>query len=48
MIDEAVETIMEVLEDETMEFSSADRVEVLNLVRERVDTLIEAAITDEQ
>lgn len=48
MIDDAIESIMEVLEDETRGLSSLDRMEVLNGVRERIDELTEAAIIDEQ
>jgi len=48
MIDDAIESIMEVLEDETRDLSSLDRMEVLNGVRERIDELTEAAIIDEQ
>lgn len=47
MVDKAVETIMEVLEDETRELSSLERMEVLNDVRDSVDALIEAAMADE-
>lgn len=48
MIDDAIESIMDVLEDETRGLSSLDRMEVLNGVRERIDELTEAAIIDEQ
>lgn len=48
MIDDAIESIMEVLEDETRDLSSLDRMEVLNGIRERIDELTEAAIIDEQ
>lgn len=48
MIDDAIESIMEVLEDKTRDLSSLDRMEVLNGVRERIDELTEAEIIDEQ
>ena len=47
MIDDAIDTVMEVLEDETRGLSSVDRMEVLSEVRQQIDALIDAAMCDE-
>ena len=46
MIDEHVDSIMEVVADETLGISLADYAEVLTQVRERIDGLIDAAMED--
>lgn len=46
MIDDHIESIMEVIADETLGVSLADYAEILTQVRERIDGLIDAAMED--